>query len=530
MREIFFVGAADRPPNAWPVERIGAKAASLARLADLGLRVPPAFVLGTGMCCEVLKAGGRLPDAARADLRDAVSWLERATHRRFGGQPPLLVSVRSSPPISMPGMLETVLNVGLTAASTRGLLKLTGNPALVWDTSRRFAEGFAETVLGCESAPFAKLADCAMAAAGAASIDEVDPLTLRDLASETARLVETASGTSMFTDPYAQLQAAVEAVFGSWSKTRARDYRRLGQLDGASGTAVIVQAMVFGNGLATSGSGVGFTRNPSTGEDDLYVDFLFNAQGEDVVSGRRRVAETTTLAAALPAIDAELGRTKTVLETEFRDMQDFEFTVEDGVLHFLQCRPGKRTPWAALHIATDLVRSGLIAPDVALARLAPYDVESIHRVRLRPDLEVEVVASAVPASLGVAVGAIAFDAHRARTMAATAPVVLVRPELTTDDVGGLAASSGILTAVGGRTSHAAVIARQLGKVCLAGCSALRIDAVNRRCVLGTRGFAEGDVITLDGETGGVYSGAVPTVVERPEGALAEVRRWRGLAA
>jgi pyruvate,orthophosphate dikinase len=284
---------------------------------------------------------------------------------------------------------------------------------------------------------------------------------------------------------------------------------------------------VFGNGHSASGSGVGFTRNPSTGRDELYIDFLFNAQGEDVVSGRHRVAETATLAAALPQVDDELNRAKTALESEFRDMQDFEFTVQDGQVYFLQSRPGKRTPWAALQIATDLVRSQLITPAEGLQRLQSYDLESIQRVRLIPDSGADVVGSAVPAGMGVAVGAIAFDCERAQALAATQPVVMVRSDLTTDDIAGLAASVGILTTLGGRTSHAAVVARQLGKVCLVGCSSLQIDEVRRRCVVGARSFAEGDLITLDGESGQVYAGGVPTVAERPEAALQEVRRWRG---
>jgi pyruvate,orthophosphate dikinase len=284
--------------------------------------------------------------------------------------------------------------------------------------------------------------------------------------------------------------------------------------------------MVFGNGHAASGSGVGFTRDPSTGCDELYVDFLSNAQGEDVVSGRHRVGETTSLATTLPAIHEELHRAKVALELEFHDMQDFEFTVEDGQLYFLQTRSGKRTPWAALHIAADLVRSQLIE---ALTRLQPYDLDSIRRVRLTPDSGADVVGSAVPAGMGVAVGAIALDRDRAQSLAATQPVILVRQDIATDDVAGLAVSAGILTALGGRTSHAAVIARHLGKVCLVGCSALQVDDIRRRCWFGERRFVEGDVITLDGESGRVYAGAVPAVTERPEAALAEVRRWQATA-
>jgi pyruvate,orthophosphate dikinase len=509
-----------------PVDRVGSKAANLGRLARIGLRVPPAFVLGTDVCREALSAGGRLPDRARSAIRDAMTQLERTTHRQFGSLSPLLVSVRSSPPVSMPGMLETVLNVGLTDMATRGLLRATGNPSLVWDTSRRFAQAFAETVLGCPSTPFIRAKDHALATAAASSIDELDPLTLRDLAHETTRLAQSLSGSPLPTDPHVQLEAAIEAVFRSWSSPRAAEYRRLSQVDNATGTGVIVQTMVFGNGSERSGSGVGFTRNPSTGGDELFIDFLFNAQGEDVVSGRHRITEMSPLAAMLPEVYDELLRAKPALEAEFSDMQDFEFTIQEGELFFLQSRSGKRTPWAALHIAADLVRSHLVSPAEALRRLAPYDVDSIQRMRLAPDSHPDVIASAIPAGIGVASGAIVFDCGRAQSLAATQPVVLVRPDLTTDDVAGLAAATGILTTHGGRTSHAAVVARHLGKVCLAGCASLRIDDVRRRCSFDTRSFAEGDVITLDGETGLVYAGAVPAVAERPEAALQEVRRWR----
>jgi pyruvate,orthophosphate dikinase len=296
-------------------------------------------------------------------------------------------------------------------------------------------------------------------------------------------------------------------------------------VDEATGTAVIVQAMVFGNGSARSGSGVGFTRNPSNGADELYLDFLFNAQGEDVVSGRHRVAARTPLAASLPEVHHQLLRAKTALEAEFGDMQDFEFTVQERELFFLQSRSGKRTPWAALQIAADLVRAHLITPAEGLRRLQPYDLDAIQRLQLARDSHREAVASAVPASIGVAVGAIAFDCSRAQAMAAERPVILVRSDLTTDDVSGLAAATGVLTARGGRTSHAAVVARHLGKVCLAGCGTLHVDEQRRRCSLGGRSFAEGDVITLDGESGLIYEGTVPTVVERPDAALRDVRQW-----
>ena len=525
--EIFFIG--EGAGGNLPPDRVGSKAANLARVAGLGLRMPPAFVLGTQICRDSLSAPEPLAADVRAVVREHVSRLERSTGRRFGASPPLLVSVRSSPPTSMPGMLETVLNVGLTEAALRGLLRSSGNPWLVWDTLRRFAQAYAETVSGGSPMPFVRAREAALQASAAQSIDELDPLAMRDLARESVRLAESKSGALLIADPYAQLEAAIDAVFRSWTTPKAVEYRRLSGLDNAIGTGVVVQAMVFGNSGARSGSGVGFTRNPATGADELYTDFLFNAQGEDVVSGRERVTDNAPLAAMLPDIDRQLQRARSLLEREFRDMQDFEFTVQDGELFFLQSRSGKRTPWAALRIATDLVREQIISPAEALERLQPYDLASIVRTRLVLAPDVDAVASATPAGMGVATGAIVLDCARAQSMAATQPAILVRPDLTTDDVNGLAAAAGVVTVNGGRTSHAAVVARHFGKVCLVGCASLQIDEQRRRCSFGARSFAEGDVITLDGESGLIYAGAVPTIEERPESALEEVRRWKTAA-
>jgi pyruvate,orthophosphate dikinase len=524
--ELFLLLGGDARTESIPAREGGSKAANLVRVARIGLRVPPAFVVGTAACRDAVRAAA-LPDEVRSAVRDGVAHLERATGRQFGDRRrPLLLSVRSSPPVSMPGMLDTVLNVGLTEASAHGLLRRTGNPCLVWDTSRRFAQAFAETVCGCPAAPFVQAKERVLKQAGAASLDELDPVTLRESAHEAAALVHELSGAPLPEDPYAQLEAAVAAVFRSWWTPRAVEYRRRNDVDESTGTAVIVQAMVLGNDRGVSGSGVGFTRNPATGADELYVDFLRNSQGEDVVSGRQRVVPARPLAELLPATYDELCRAKVLLETEFRDMQDFEFTVQNGELFFLQSRAGKRTPWAALQIATDLVRSRIIGSDEALGQLEAYDIDAIHRVRLIADAHSPIVASAVPAGLGVAAGVIVLDAQRARALAATKPVILVREDLTTDDFAGLAVSEGILTANGGRTSHAAVVARQLGKVCLVGCATLRIDEAARRCTLGSRTFAEGEAITLDGESGRVYAGFVQAVRETPEAALAEIRQWQ----
>jgi pyruvate,orthophosphate dikinase len=522
--KLFLIGGNVRP-DPIPAKHAGSKAANLVRLARIGLRVPPAFVIGAGVCEDA--ANGDFPDEVKSAIREGIAHIERAAGRRFGGSHrPLLVSVRSSPPVSMPGMLDTVLNIGFTEASAHGLLRSTGNPYLVWDTSRRFAEAFAEIVRGCPSAPFVSVRERMLADAGAASIADVDPIALRDGARAAAALVETLSGLPLPAEPYDQLESAIAAVFRSWKTPRAVEYRRRHGLDDSAGTAVIVQAMVLGNDRGVSGSGVGFTRNPATGADELYVDFLPNAQGEDVVSGKQRLTAARPLSELLPATFDELCRAKVLLEAAFGDMQDFEFTLQDGELFFLQSRSGKRTPWAALQIATDLVRSGIVTPVEAMRQLDTYEIDAIRRVRLIPGTHSPVVASAVAAGLGVASGVIVLDAHRAAALAPTKPVILVRENLTTDDFVGLAASEGLLTANGGRTSHAAVVARQLGKVCLVGCATLRIDEASRRCTLGSRTFAEGEAITLDGDSGLVYAGFVQAVSETPDDALAEIRQWR----
>jgi pyruvate,orthophosphate dikinase len=519
-------GPAAPGASALAPDEVGSKAAHLQQLAAMGLRVPPAFVVTTRVCRAFLSAGRGLAVGVSDEIRRATSHLEHAAGRRLGGWHPLLVSVRSSPPVSMPGMLDTVLNVGLTEAGVHGLVRITGNPWLAWDAYRRLARGYAETVLGCPAAPFEHLVASNLAASNAATIQELDPLAMRELARGSAALARALAGEPIPDDPAAQLEAAVAAVFRSWSSPRASEYRRLTGVPDDTGTAVVVQSMVFGNGGGLSGSGVGFTRDPSTGADELYVDFLFNAQGEDVVSGRHAVSGASGLARSLPSVYDELLLAKRQLEVTLRDMQDFEFTVEDGRLFFLQTRSGKRTPWAALQIAVDLVRAGISSPAEALARLQPYDLSSIARDRLDVEVAATHVATGVGAGLGVASGAVVFDSERARARAVLEPVILVRPDIATDDVAGISAASGVLTSAGGRTSHASVVARHLGKVCVVGCRALEVDVVGRRAVIGGRTIHEGDVITLDGEGGGVYAGTVGVTHERPDEALAEVSRWR----
>ncbi|WP_028311066.1 MULTISPECIES: PEP/pyruvate-binding domain-containing protein [Derxia] len=523
--DLHFLGTARDGAELPGPQAIGFKAWNLARMAALGLRIPPAFVLGTRHCAEAA-AGPRLPEPLRAALPGALAELEAATGRRFGDPArPLLVSVRSGAPVSMPGMMDTLLDIGLCDATLPGLLRLTGNPRLAWDSLRRLVASHAEVVGGCDPAPF-EAAVRELAPDG----DErrLDWAGMRALALRNLALAR-AAGAPLPAAPLDQLEAAIAAVYASWRSPRAVGYRRARGIDDAMGTAVIVQAMVFGNAGGASGAGVGFTRDPTRGAPGLWVDFLFNAQGEDVVSGRRSAHGHDALAAGIPAVWRELEDGADRLERGLGDMQDIEFTVEDGRLWWLQTRAGKRTPVAAARIALDLHAAGVIDAAEARRRVAGLDARTLAVECLAqadgsaatPD------ARAPSASSGVAVGAITLDAEAARRLAATGrAVVLVRHDAETDDIAALETAAGLLTARGARTSHAAVVARQLGKVCLVGCDGLEIDPARRRLRLGDRTLAEGDDITLDGNSGAVYAGALATRAEADAGLLARLAALR----
>jgi len=514
--------------------RFGGKAWNLMRLAAAGLPVPPGFVLPTSWC------GPENPGEAalRAALQQGIARLEAATGLEFGSvRRPLLVSVRSGAAVSMPGMLETVLDVGLNAGTVEGLMRLTGNPRLAWDSFRRLVQGFAEVVAGLPPHPFDVpphpfdvLLQRAIAAAGVDSERDLDHRALRDAGLAMQERYESLASVPFPTLPMEQLEQAALAVFRSWTAPKAAAYRRINGVPDSAGTAVTVQTMVFGNAGGTSGAGVGFTRDPATGAPSLYLDFCFNAQGEDVVAGRHTVTDPQRLARLLPCVAAELERARGTLEALFRDMQDFEFTVQEGRLFLLQTRRGKRTPEAALRIAVDLVAEGLLAPAEALALLEGVNLEAAAHTSFAPPLP-EPLAHAAVAGSGVATGPIALDAAAAERFAGQGtPPILLRPATLTADIEGLAQAAGILTAAGSRTSHAAVVARQLGKVCLVGCAGLEIDVGARTCRLGGCTLAEGETLSLDGNSGAVYRGALPVITRRPDRELATIARWRADAA
>jgi pyruvate,orthophosphate dikinase len=507
------------------VEAAGGKAANLSRMAALGLPVPPAFVVPVDLCAGVV-AGKRHAEEALDRLIEAgVRFLEERTGRRLGDRRrPLLVSVRSGAARSMPGMLDTVLDVGATAEATLGLVRTTGNPRFAWDCRRRFLTGYAETVLGLDGAPLEARLAALVAEEGAASDRDLDAEALERFAGECLAHVD-ACDAEVPADPVDQLRAAARAVYRSWESERARTYRRLQRLEDLPGTAVTVQAMVFGNTGLNSGAGVAFSRDPSTGEAEPVVDLLFDAQGEDVVSGRRTPADGVALRERLPEVADELERALATLERAFGDVQDVEFTIENGRLWLLQTRAAKRTPRAALKIAVAHVRQGLIGPAEALARLGDLDVKSLALTRF--DGVAEPIASGIPAAPGVAAGRLAFDSATAERLgAAGEPVILARPDTSTADVAGFAAAAGIVTAAGGRTAHAALVARQMGKPCIVGCAALAIDEAGRRGRIDGHDFAEGDWLSIDGDAGTLHPGRAAIVSHMPEADLAEWERWR----
>jgi len=519
----------DGPDERLPTkEMVGSKAHNLMRMARRGLSIPPGFVLGTGLCRAYLDRGPAALHGLDAVLERELEGLGARTGRHFGDpKRPLLVSVRSGAPISMPGMMETVLNIGLTNTTLRGLLRLTGNPRLAADCRRRLVQQFADVVHGIEPRPFEEILAARLDEERLAQVEELDSSALNELAAAFEEEFKTLVGEEFPSSSIAQLRASVEAILKSWMSKRAQSYRKLNGISDQVGTATIVQTMIFGNAGPNSGSGVGFTRNPSDGANALYVDYLTDAQGEDVVAGRRNALGMEDLERRAPEAYRELLRARDLLEHEFGDMQDFEFTVEEGSLYILQARSGKRTPLAALRIAHDLVEEKIIPPEAALTLLEGLDLDAIEAMELSPPPGVQAIARCVPASAGVAVGAAVFDPSRVCEFTRQGkPVVLLREHTETNDIEALSQTEALVTAHGARTSHAAVVARQLGKVCLVGCHVLKINAGGRSGSFGAVAIQEGEPITVDGTSGLVFRGEVPVKRVKPKTLVAEILRWR----
>jgi pyruvate,orthophosphate dikinase len=494
-------------------------------MAALGLPVPPAFVLPIELCASIERGDCDAGNTLRTALKDGVEYLETTSGKRFGDKRnPMIVSVRSGAARSMPGMLDTVLDVGCSEMAVGGLVRQSGNPRFAWDCRCRFLESYGSVVLGREPVLFARRRHAMAVSEDVATEDELDGEALERLARDYRDAIEDEGG-GLPEDPMDQLAAAAHAVYRSWSSERARTYRRLQHLESLAGTAVTVQVMVFGNRSLSSGAGVAFSRNPSTGAKEPVIDVLFGSQGEDVVSGRRSPQTEEAFSLRAPQVAAQLKETLARLERESRDVQDLEFTIEDGKLFILQTRDAKRTPQAALRFAVDLVKEGIIVPREALVRLDGIDLGTVADCRLA-DMG-EPIARGTPASAGVAVGRAAFDAaSAARLSAGGDPVILIRTDISTTDVASFAIAQGIVTAAGGRTAHAALVARQMGKPCVVGCPELDIDAASNGARFAKTLVREGNWLSVDGAAGTIHLGRGKIVAERPAAELAEVARWR----
>jgi pyruvate,orthophosphate dikinase len=496
---------------------LGGKGAGLAEMTNAGLPVPPGFTITTVACTDYFAAGEQLPEGLWEDVIEAVADLERQTGKRFGDpSSPLLVSVRSGAKFSMPGMMDTVLNLGLNPDTREGLIALTGDPRFGWDAYRRFIQMFGRIVLDVDGALFEPVLEAAKERRGVEADSELDADALREVAEAFLDLVRTHAGREFPTDPLEQLDLAVKAVFASWYGRRAHDYREFNKIPHDLGTAVNVVAMVFGNLGADSGTGVAFTRDPNTGENALFGEYLTNAQGEDVVAGIRTPSPIAALRDEMPEVFAEFERIGERLEAHYRDVQDLEFTIERGRLFMLQTRSAKRTAPAAVRIAVEMVGEGIISRDEALQRVEPGQVVQLLLPRFDEAAKAAAadrrLCAGLNASPGAATGQAMFDPDRAvEASRAGAPVILVRVETSPDDVHGMLVARGVLTARGGATSHAAVVARSLGLPCVAGADSLDIDYTARSMRVGAATVAEGDTISIDGTTGELYAGALATI-------------------
>jgi pyruvate, orthophosphate dikinase len=513
-KSVYFFGAGHAEGTKDMKAVLGGKGANLAEMTNLGVPVPPGFTIASGVCIDYLRTGG-FPPALRDEVAEYMARLEETTERGFGSASnPLLVSVRSGAAVSMPGMMETILNLGLNNVTVLGLARQSGNARFAYDSYRRFIQMYGDVVLGVPNHQFEQLLQAKRLVSGARSDAELGEEALRNLVEEYKSLVRAATGSEFPMNPMDQLWGAIEAVWRSWTLKKAVDYRKVNNIPDTLGTGVNVVAMVFGNMGDDSGTGVAFTRDPSTGERRFYGEFLLNAQGEDVVAGIRTPLSIEQMEVYLPEPYAELLATQDRLERHYHEMQDIEFTVERGKLYLLQTRSGKRTAAASLRIATDMVDEGLIDRAEAVRRVPADQLDQLLHPVIDPSVRAKPVATGLPASPGAASGVAVFDPDVAVTKAAAGQnVILVRDETTPEDFHGIVAARAVLTARGGMTSHAAVVARGMGKCAVVGAKDLKID-FERRCLTVEGEFgctiAEGDWITLDGATGRVYSGDLPT--------------------
>ena len=515
--------------NAGMKNLLGGKGANLAEMTSLGIPVPQGFTVTTEACNKYYEDGKLISQDIINEIYEKLKVLEEETGKKFGSVTnPLLVSVRSGARVSMPGMMDTILNLGLNDDSVEALAKLTNNERFAYDSYRRFIQMFSDVVMGVEKRLFEDLIDKVKAKKGVYFDTDLDANDLKELVLEFKNLYKKEKNENFPTDPKVQLIEAITAVFRSWDNPRAIVYRRLNDIPGEWGTAVNVQQMVFGNKGETSGTGVAFSRNPATGENKIYGEYLMNAQGEDVVAGIRTPQPISKLEEQNPKIYNQFVNIVNKLEKHYRDMQDMEFTIEDGVLYFLQTRNGKRTAQAALKIAVDLVNENMLSKEEAILKVEPKQLDTL----LHPTFDMEnlktvkAVAKGLPASPGAACGKIAFTAEEAKERNGNGEkVVLVRLETSPEDIEGMIASEGILTVRGGMTSHAAVVARGMGTCCVAGCSSIKVNENNRTLEINGNLLTDNDYISIDGSTGNVYSGEVKTVLPEITGYFATFMGW-----
>ena len=518
-----------REGNADMRNLLGGKGANLAEMTNLGLPIPPGFTVTTEACTDYYNHGRSISEEIQTQIFDALALLEERLGKKFGDtENPLLVSVRSGARASMPGMMDTILNLGLTDISVEGFAKRTGNPRFAYDSYRRFIQMFSDVVMEVPKSLFERVIDEIKEDRKVHFDTELTAEDLKEVIRRFKEIYKEKMGEEFPQEPRVQLMEAVKAVFRAWDNERAIVYRRMNDIPGDWGTAVNVQSMVFGNMGNTSGTGVAFTRNPSTGAKGIYGEYLINAQGEDVVAGIRTPQPITRLEEDLPECYEEFLKIANRLEEHYRDMQDMEFTIEDGKLYFLQTRNGKRTAQAALQIACDLVDEGMITPQEAVSRIEAKSLDQLLHPAFDPDAlkKGTVMGQALPASPGAAAGKIYFTAEEAKEAHETGErVILVRLETSPEDIEGMHAAEGILTVRGGMTSHAAVVARGMGTACISGCGDIVIDEKKKQFTLGGKTYFEGDYISLDGSTGKIYDGDIQTQEASISGNFGRIMSW-----
>ncbi len=535
MKTVYFFSKGQSEGNASMRELLGGKGANLAEMAELGIPVPPGFTISTEVCRYFQEHDGGYPDGLKEEVEENLRKLEEATGMRFGdAESPLLVSVRSGAAVSMPGMMDTVLNLGLTDETVTGLVARTSNERFAYDSYRRLVQMYGDVVLGLkpqsetEPDPFEEILDGLKKQKGVTLDTELDAADLKELVERFQAATRDRLGVDFPQDPEEQLWGAIGAVFQSWNNPRAIKYRELNKIQGLIGTAVNVQTMVFGNMGERCGTGVAFTRNPATGENAFYGEYLMNAQGEDVVAGIRTPQPIETLRAVFPKAYEELLSIRETLERHYRDMQDVEFTIQDENLYMLQTRTGKRTAAAAVRMAVEMGEEGMLSKEEAISRVAPEQIDQLLHPTFDPKEEekASLLARGLPASPGAATGLVVFSAEAAEeAVKAGKRVILVRIETSPEDIGGMNAAEGILTARGGMTSHAAVVARGMGKCCVAGAGELVIDYTKKEFSVNGQVVKEGEAISLNGSTGTVYLGEIPTVAPELSGNFGTLLSW-----